>query len=285
MNMGGLFSGLGKLGLSKMENMEVFDKEEKRREEVEEAKQEVHVLEEKDMLYDKTYSCPICDRNIKCKTVKTGKAKLVSVDTDLRPKYQDIDCIKYDVVMCESCGYSAMTRFFTSISSTQIKWIKEEICSNYKPVSFDGEMYTYDEAILRYQLALANSVVKKAKVSERAYACLKLAWLYRGKAENLDTSAPDYEQQLEDARKEEQDYIASAYEGFIDAMKNEMFPICGMDEATYTYVTADLARRCKDYDVASKLVSQLLVSRMASAKVKDRARELREIIKEELQGK
>lgn len=267
-----------------MEDMEVFDNEDKSKSDAEEEKQEVHVIEEKDMLYDKTFRCPVCDRSIKSKTIKTGKAKLVSVDTDLRPKYQDIDCIKYDVVMCESCGYSALTRFFTALTTTQIKLIKENISSNFKQVFFEGDTYTYDDAILRYQLALANSVVKKARVSERAYACLKLAWLYRGKAENLDTSAPDYTEQLESLKEEEQNYITSAYEGFVSAMKSEMFPICGMDEATFTYVTADLARRCKDYDVASKLVSQLLVSRVASVKVKDRARELREIIKEELKG-
>ena len=55
-----------------------------------------------------------------------------------------------------------------------------------------------------------------------------------------------------------------------------------MDEYTYTYVTADLARRCKDYETSAKLLSQIITSRGASAKVKERAREVRDLIKQEL---
>lgn len=282
--MGGLFSGLAKLGLSKIEDMDIFDKEEKNERHIEEEKHEVHVLEEKDMIYDKKYRCPVCDREFKSKMVMSGKAKLVSVDTDLRPKYQGIDCIKYDSVVCNYCGYGALTRFFTVLSPTQVRLVKENISSNFKPMEFGEETYSYDEAILRYQLSLANAVVKKARMSERAYACLKLAWLYRGKAESLDISADDYMEQLKEAKEEEKKYISSAYEGFVDAMKKEMFPICGMDESTYVYVTADLARRCKDYDVAAKLVSQLLVSKTTTSKVKERARELKDLIKEEVKG-
>lgn len=282
--MGGLFSGLSKLGLSKIEGMDIFDKEEKSERAVQKEPEEVHVLVENEMIYDKRYRCPACDKEFKSKTVMAGKAKLVSVDTDLRPKYQGIDCIKYDAVVCEHCGYGALTRFFGGLSSLQIKLVRENISSNFRPVSYGEETYSYDDAILRYQLALASAVVKKAKTSERAYACLKIAWLYRGKAENLDESVADYAEQLEEAKEGEKKYIASAYEGFVEAMKKEMFPICGMDESTYVYVTADLARRCKDYDVAAKLISQLIVSKTASTKVKERARELRDIIKEELKG-
>lgn len=281
--MSSLFSGLEKLGLSNLKNVEVFEKEEEKV--VKKAdKKLIHILEETDMIFDKSYKCPVCDSEFKNKTVMSGKAKLVSIDTDLRPKYQGIDCIKYDVIVCNNCGYSALTRFFTSVTNQQAKAIKENISSNFRPLDNDGEIYTYDEAILRYQLALANAVVKKGKISERAYTCLKIAWLYRGKAENLDISDIDYDVKLQELKKEEKDFIASAYEGFINAISKEMFPICGMDESTYTYVTADLARRCKDYETAVKLISQIITSRAASSKVKDRARELKDLIKIEMKG-
>lgn len=281
--MSSLFSGLEKLGLSNLKNVEVFEKEEEKV--VKKAdKKLIHILEETDMIFDKSYKCPVCDSEFKNKTVMSGKAKLVSIDTDLRPKYQGIDCIKYDVIVCNNCGYSALTRFFTSVTNQQAKAIKENISSNFRSLDNDGEIYTYDEAILRYQLALANAVVKKGKISERAYTCLKIAWLYRGKAENLDISDIDYDVKLQELKKEEKDFIASAYEGFINAISKEMFPICGMDESTYTYVTADLARRCKDYETAVKLISQIITSRAASSKVKDRARELKDLIKIEMKG-
>ena len=68
-------------------------------------------------------------------------------------------------------------------------------------------------------------------------------------------------------------------------MEKELFPICGMDESTYMYLVADLARRCKDYENAAKLISQILTSRAASQKVKERTRDLKELIKEELGNK
>lgn len=281
--MSSLFSGLEKLGLSNLKNVEVFEKEEEKV--VKKAdKKLIHILEETDMIFDKSYKCPVCDSEFKNKTVMSGKAKLVSIDTDLRPKYQGIDCIKYDVIVCNNCGYSALTRFFTSVTNQQAKAIKENISSNFRSLDNDGEIYTYDDAILRYQLALANAVVKKGKISERAYTCLKIAWLYRGKAENLDISDIDYDVKFQELKKEEKDFIASAYEGFINAISKEIFPICGMDESTYTYVTADLARRCKDYETAVKLISQIITSRAASSKVKDRARELKDLIKIEMKG-
>ena len=282
--MNGLFSGLEKLGLGKMEDVEIFAREEKSTE-VENPKKVEKVVsytEEKDIIFDKTYRCVVCGREFKNKTVMVGKAKLVSVDTDLRPRYQGIDCIKYDTIVCTHCGYGALTRYYGGLTPGQTKFVKESICSNFMPVNFGEETYSYDDAIIRYQLCLANSVVKKARISERAYACLKLAWLYRGKAETLDEIVPDYTGQLIELEEEEQKYIKSAYEGFTEAMANEMFPICGMDEFTFTYMLANLARRCKDYRTSVNLISRILTSKYATAKVKERARELREIVKQEV---
>lgn len=280
--MSKLFAGLEKLGLSNVKDLDIFEKEEKKSQGVNKVVKVANVLEEKDMIYDRTFKCPVCDREFKSKVIMSGKAKLVSVDTDLRPKYQETDCIKYDAIVCNCCGYAALNRFFNTATYAQCKLIKENISRNFRPMDFGEPTYSYDDAILRYQLALANAVVKKAKASERAYICLKTAWLYRGKAENLDMSLVDYQEKLEECRNEEKNFITNAYEGFVSALSKEIPPICGMDEPTFMYVTADLARRCKDYDVAKKLVSQILVSRNANQKVKDRARDLKDIIKQEL---
>ena len=287
--MSGIFSGLSKLGLYGIEGIEIFEKDEKndfleenaRREQKKADKKKV-IIDEMDTIYDKTYICPVCDIEFKSKTVMTGKAKLVSIDTDLRPRYQEVDCIKYDCVTCDNCGYSVLTRYFGSLSSSQIKSIKDNICDNFQGVEFGKNIYSYDDAITRYQLALANSIVKHAKNSERAYACLKLAWLYRGKAEHLDETEIDYAAWFEECKNEEKKYLANAYEGFKNAMQNEYFPICGMDEPTLTYLIADLARRNKDYETSAKLISQIIISKNAPTKVKERARDLKEIIRNEV---
>lgn len=284
--MGKLFSGLERFGITNtsIEDMDLFGKEEDSKIEKVEERKTANTLKEQDMLFDKHYRCPVCDMEFKSKCVMSGKAKLIGTDSDLRPRYQNIDCIKYDVVVCNHCGYSALTRFYNMVTTAQGKLIKESISSSFKPIEYESDIYSHDEAILRYQLALANTIVKRGRASEKAYTCLKLAWLYRGKAESLDETDIDYATKLEEVTEEEEKFITNAYKGFTLAMEKEAFPICGMDEPTYIYVLADLARRCKDYEIAIKLISQIVVSRSASSKVKDKARELKEIIREELKG-
>ena len=116
--------------------------------------------------------------NFKAKTVKSGKARLVSTDTDFKPTYSIVNPIYYDVILCPFCGYAALAQYFSSIRGTQINWIKTQISALFK-MKIYPDTYTTEIAIERYKLALLNAVVKKAKSSEKAYICLKLGWLYR----------------------------------------------------------------------------------------------------------
>ncbi len=239
------------------------------------------VIEEKDLLFDKTYKCPVCDAVFKSKTIKTGKNKLLYIDTDLRAVYKSADINKYDAIVCSKCGYAALTRYFDKISYKQTKEILDKITPTFEGVDDDAEFYTYDEAIIRYRLALVNAVVKKAQNSEKAFICLKLSWLTRGKREHLDILDFDYEEQKSRLLKEEEDYTSKAYEGFMNAMSKEKFPICGMEDVKFTYLCADLARRTKDFTVASKMLSEVMVSRKAGTALKNKARDVYELLKEE----
>ena len=129
-------------------------------------------------------------------------------------------------------------------------------------------------------MALVNSIVKKAKTSERAYTCLKTAWIIRGKTENLPLDTPNYKQEIEKLNKEEMEFIANAYEGFSEAIMKETFPMCGMDDNTIALLMAELARKLGKLDESSRWVSKLLTSRDANDRIKDKAREIKELIKE-----
>ena len=59
-------------------------------------------------------------------------------------------------------------------------------------------------------------------------------------------------------------------------MQEEDFPMCGMDEYTVDYILAALAMRFGDENIAKKLVAEILVSKTASAGIKDKARDLKE---------
>lgn len=273
--MAGLLSGLEGFGLGNLEGMELFAEPE------EESKNgpkkaEAVIVKETDFLFDKSFTCPVCDKEFKSKTVKSGKARLIGTDKDLRPKYQDIDVLKYDVLVCPRCGYATLSRYFKFITAHQRKSIKELISKSYKSKEITTDTYSYEDALERYKLALANAIVKQAKASEKAYICLKASWLLRGKGESMNPTEENYAEKKKANETEELEFLKNAFDGFLAARQTESFPMCGMDEVTVDYLIATMALTFKQYDVVSKLVSSILLSSTANARMKDRTRDLKE---------
>lgn len=288
----GLFSGLEKFGLGSIDVGNIYEEEEKKV--VENVKKPSVVkkkgleeLREEDYLLKKAVHCPICDFDFKTKAVKSSKARRVGADRDLRPRYKGIDTLKYDVSSCPKCGYTAMSRYFSHLSTIQMKMIKDNVCSKFKPGNSEEPIvYSYDEALDRYKLSLLCTVVKKGKISERAYSCLKMSWLCRGKAEEmLEKGCTPDSAELKAVKKEEMEYYEQAYEGLEKAVATESFPICGMDQNTMDMLLAEMAFGLGKYETASKLVSRLLISETATSKIKDKARDLKEDIIQQLTKK
>lgn len=67
---------------------------------------------DEEFIFLKNYTCPVCGKEVKNPTVKSSKARLVGSDPDLRPVYEIIDSLKYDVVMCNHCGYLCTGEIF-----------------------------------------------------------------------------------------------------------------------------------------------------------------------------
>lgn len=276
-----LFEGLEKFGLKSNGTENLFEEEKKPASTGAGAKKE-ETPTEQSFLLDKAVRCAVCDQVFKTKLVKSGRIKRLEPDLDLRPRFQYIDTLKYDVTSCPFCGYTAMNRYFEHLSTAQVKMVKESVCANFKPEDADEpEVYDYDTAINRYKLALFNTMAKKGKTSEKAYTCLKIAWLYRGKAETL----PDDDEQAKRENKEQEEaFYAQAYEGFNKAISTENFPMCGMDQTTLDYLLAVMSRHFKRYDMASKCLARIMGSTTASKKMKDKAYELKEMIVEEIKN-
>lgn len=278
----GLLSGLSNLGLGTLENADIYEAEEKEAEQKQEEAKQVVVFNEADVLFDKSCECPVCGKSFTYRAVRTGKAKLVSQDIDLRPKYDKFDPLKYDVVVCDSCGYSVLARYIQPLPQPIIKLLKDNVCGKVRGISNKG-VYSYDDAIQRYQLALACAIVKKAKDSEKAYICLKLAWVIRGKKESLSLDDPNYDEIMASLNADEQEAIKTAFEGFIAARQKESFPMAGMDELTVDYILAVLASRLQHFDISQKLIAAILTSKVANNRIKDRARDLKEQVKQEME--
>ena len=281
----GILSGLESFGLKGLESADIFSDNSKKKEE----KKAVEVvvepeITEADLIFEKSFKCPVCDQEFKNKTVKIGKAKLKGTDLDLRPKYEIIDTIKYDVILCPHCGYSALSRYFQYITGPQAKLIKANISASFVNKPDKGDVTEYDEAIEKYKLALANAIVKRSKSSEKAYICLKMAWVVRGKKEALDKNDKDYEAKLARCKEEEDELLQNALDGFLAARQSEGFPMCGMDESTVDYLIAAESIHFGQMDVAAKLVAGILSSPVANKRMKEKARYLKDIMVEQIKN-
>lgn len=275
--MAGLLSGLSKLGLGKLENADLFAAAEDAPVKEEKPKEPIKIeYKEEDFLFDKTYECPVCYKKFKAKTIRAGRVHMTRSDKDLRPIYDKIEPLKYDVVLCPHCGYAALTRYFGGLTAGQIKAVREGISSSFQAPAGNGDIYSYEEALDRYKLCLANAIVKRGKSSEKAYICLKAGWLLRSMSENFDKEDAKYEAKCAEAKEQEQEFLKHALEGFITAKQTETFPICGMDEYTFEYLLAVLSMKFEQYEMTAKLISNILTSASASKRIKDKARDMKE---------
>ncbi len=278
-----LLAGLEKFGIKSDGNLDITqDPSTAKKQTAAPQKAEEKPLAEEDFVLEKQVQCPVCDRKFHTLTVKTGKAKRQEPDDDLRPRFDGIDTVKYDVASCPYCGYSALNKEFIHVSSTQIKWIKEAVGMKFKHVpDAHKTKYSYDEAVDRFKLALVCAMAKRAKLSEKSYICLKIAWLLRGQIETLSDEKPEEKKKKAQLKEEYQGFYQQAYEGFTKAASQESGPYCGIDGGTLEFMLANMAMELKDYASASRLVSRLLTN-STNPRVKDKCYDLKNKIVEEV---
>lgn len=264
--MDNVFEELKALGFRNLDKIEIFASNEKQK--PVDGSHKKHEVTLEAVLYDKTYICPVCDKVFTSKAIRSGKNRLMSVDTDLRPKYDMVNPSLYECIVCPNCGYAALSKIFTSVSPKQIGWIKEQICSQYKNREYPA-ILTNKDAVERYKLALLNAMAKRVKDGEKAYLCLKIAWLYR---------------EMEDGEQEKA-FLRYALTGFLNAYNNERFPIFELEELTVAYIIADLYRRFEEYDKALQWVGYVILEKSVSLRLKTRGLHLKSLIREEKNSK
>lgn len=238
-------------------------------------------MEEKDLVFGKTYKCIICDKTFKNPTFKQGKMRMDHSDLDLRIVYKDgIEPLKYDIIMCPHCGYAALERYYERVSAHQIKDIKANIGDPFTPQEEHTGVLDFEEAIKRYKFAFLTCMVKHSKPSEVAFLCLKLGWIFRSYGESLDKESKNYADCLKVCNDNEEQYLRKAYEGFLEARGSEQPPIAGMDDMTLDCLLAALGTKFGTKEEVVRLLSGILTSRVANKRMKDKAREIKELISE-----
>ena len=217
-----------------------------------------------DRLYDKTHTCPVCEENFKARTIKKGKTIFVEMDLGLRGKFKPIMPDYYYVIMCSSCGYTAVEKTFNKTNGKHIKNIKEKINKNYLPKTYP-KIYDADIAIDRYKKALYFAHIKQSDVSEKAYIAQKIGFIYEDI--NNDKLALEYN--------------IHAYNWYNEAYMEEKFPIMDMEENQFLYNLAYLAYKTGNKDDAKKTLGKLVVKKDLSVTLKEKIQDFREILKDE----
>lgn len=258
-----LFSGLEDLGFNDINDVQLFNKKkEEQKEEAKEKKEE----DPRNHLYDVTVTCPVCQHVFQSRAVKSSAIRRQKSDSDLLVRYSLINPYFYEVYLCNICGYASMKQDFEKMREYQIELVQKKISPKWQGRRYP-DVYDVDIAIERYKLSLLNSVVMESKTSRKALNCLRLAWMYR----------------LKEDDSSEQLFLKQALDGFNEAYTNEDFPICGMDKFTVMYLIGELNRRTSRLDEANLWFSKIITTPNAPQKIKDLARDQRDLIKEELQ--
>ena len=110
--MSNIFAGLEDLGFKNVEKVDVYQENDSEKKKQEAAKQDAKKeTNEEDLLFDKSYTCPVCDHEFKSRMVRTGKVRLVGADSDLRPRYMGVVSMKYYPILGANCGRAYVSRY------------------------------------------------------------------------------------------------------------------------------------------------------------------------------
>lgn len=275
-----LLSGMEKFGFSMDGDLDILqdDKPKKGQKATTGATAAVEKTE-KDFVIDKKVRCPVCDKEFPIKAVLATKLKRLEPDFDLRPNYQYVDKCKYDFMSCPNCGYSSLDTTFSKIDTARVKLIRNDFCPSFKPQKEDlPETYDYEYSIEKFKLALICSMKKRAKMSEKAYVCLKIAWLRRAQLKELEADKEANKEKISVAKQEYEGFYKQAYEGFMKAISSETPPYCGMASEAVEFMLANMSMYYKKYDAGLKILARLIQSPSTSRKLKDKCVDLKEQI-------
>lgn len=261
----GIFSGLEEFGFKDLNGIDIYEDKEKKNEKEKDEPVKKQVIGEEAYLYDKNVTCPVCRSEFFARAVRTNGYKLKARESDFYIKYDLINPYFYDILLCDTCGYAAMKSDFDKLRKNQIELIQKNISPKWNSRKYP-EVYNVDIAIERYKLSLLNYTIMGSKASKKAMNCLKIAWMYRitGDVSN------------------ERLFMEQALIGFKDTYFNEDLPVYGMNRYTIMYLIGELNRRLGNHEEALRYFGEVITALGADRKIKDLARDQKDLLKENL---
>jgi len=217
------------------------------------------------LIYPKEFTCSVCRAKFNFSLVRASKLRMSHMD-ELHPIYKDIEPLCYDVMLCTNCGYAAFKDRFDVVSEKQQDLLLEKIrinYSNFMPCELPAEI---DEvkAIELYKYALLTACIKKTSLGEKAMLFIKLTWLYKvlGDTQNVEF------------------FTKYAYDYLSQAFSSERFPIFGMSEGAVTFLLASFSADLGKYGASLKFLSDIIVNKNLSTRLRDLARDKKDEVNE-----
>ncbi|MCS7175324.1 DUF2225 domain-containing protein [Pseudothermotoga sp.] len=138
-------------------------------------------LEEKTLrtFWFKTYLCPVCEKQFDAIRLFSEAVKVKDRDHDLKPIYDGVNALMFQLVSCPNCLYTSFEDDFKELSPSHLQVVRnlcEKLRQNLKIEL--SEHKNLRDAIVQYNLA-AVIYTARGRLFRAAESFLKLAWLYR----------------------------------------------------------------------------------------------------------
>ena len=127
-------------------------------------------------LFDRQYTCPICENNFTSKQVKTSAIRAKERRKDFHTLFSGENPTFYGVICCPDCGYAKFENDFRKEATSKCKeTINSTVSKSWKTQDFTQER-DLSAAIKVHLIALVNYTVLKEKQAIIGKLLLRLAW-------------------------------------------------------------------------------------------------------------
>jgi uncharacterized protein (DUF2225 family) len=210
--------------------------------------------------YDKEIKCILCENTYKTKRIRSRFIRVNKVHSDFYTEYKDPECnpYYYEVHGCPECGFSASDNFSTYFPIEKKEQIFEQISKKWKSRDYGG-LRSINQAIAVYKLGIVSGSLKGEKNIVLAGLCMRLAWLYRIKAND----------------ESERRFLRLSLRNYEDAYENSDYIGTQMSEMRLIYLIGELQRRTGNVEEAVRQFSRVIShnNRAIEIKLVEMARE------------
>jgi len=133
-----------------------------------------------DLIRVEVMTCPICGNKFSAPQVRTVLLRTLSIDYDMRRRYDGIDVTHYLAATCPKCLFSAIADKFSDASKNNAAQVLEATAPYRKELNLSDEKLDVDAIFARLYLAIvcmpicyANSIMFIARL------WINISWLYR----------------------------------------------------------------------------------------------------------